>query len=95
MRHLLVALAVGLVLAVAGCSKHEVLERNLVYMTDTEFQSQKAFAVERFAKAERELAMAQTSGDPVRLKAAKNEYSDAKGVLKAVEWEERRRNRTW
>ena len=95
MRHFLIALTVSLVLAVAGCSSHEVFERNLIYMTAAEFQSQKEFAASRFEQAQRDLAQAQVSGDLARLKAAKAEFDEAKGILKAVEWESRRRQRAW
>ncbi|MFZ5425578.1 MAG: hypothetical protein ACOZEN_01280 [Thermodesulfobacteriota bacterium] len=91
MKYLLFAMAV--LLASAGCSKHEVYERNLQFMTQETFQAEKAVAAKQYQEAQNEFAQAQASGDKDRIAKAKSRFLDAQSKYKGIEWEERRRNR--
>jgi hypothetical protein len=95
MRLPFLVLIMAVCLVLAGCSKFEVYERNLVYLTDASLQEQRTAAMDRLEKAQLNLTQAQSSGDPARMKTAKAEYDEAFGRAKAVEMEERRRHRGW
>lgn len=93
MKHILLALI--LALAVAGCSKYEVYDRNLMYMTDPVFAVERSRVSELMAQRQRELIQAEASGDPERLKNARAAFTDAQGQYKGIESEARRRERHW
>ncbi len=86
-------LAFALVLALAGCGKYEVYERNLQYMTMDTFQAEKAIVVQRYHEAEAKLSRAQASGNQESIKAATEEFKDAQKQMRTVDAEERRRTR--
>jgi len=88
-------LAMTVLLLAAGCSKFEVYERNLQYMTMETYQSEKVLVDKQFQEAQLALAKAETSGNPEEIKKARSTFTDAKTKARAIEWEERRRNRTW
>jgi len=91
MKYMLFAIAVTM--ASMGCSKHEVYERNLQYMTAQTFQAEKAMAAKHLQEAQNSLAQAQTSSDPERIKKAQAAFIEADGRYKGIEFEERRRSR--
>ena len=93
MKYILLALA--LTLAVASCSKYEVYERNLVYMTDPVFAAEKTRVSDLVAQRQRELTQAEASGDSGRIKNARAAFTEAQGQYRGVESEARRRQRTW
>lgn len=93
MKYLLLGISV-LLLAV-GCSKFEVYERNLQYMTMETYQSEKVLVGKEYQEAQLALAKAETSGNPEVIKKARATFNDAKAKARAIEWEDRRRNRTW
>ena len=88
-------LVIAVLLVAAGCSKFEVYERNLQYMTMETYQSEKTLVSKQYQEAQLMLAKAETSGNPEEVEAARSTFADAKAKAKAVEWEERRRNRAW
>jgi len=89
------ALFLFALLAATGCSKFEVYEQNLHFMTGETYQTEKALVAKQLEQAQLNLAKAETSGDPEKIKAARTAFNEAKAKAKAVEWEERRRNRAW
>ena len=89
------ALLVFAVLFTAGCGKFEVYERNLQYMSTQTYQAEKTQVAEQVQKAQADLAKAEASGDPDRIKAAREALKDAMNKSKAIEAEERRRHRAW
>lgn len=91
----LLFLAMAVLLLAAGCSKFEVYERNLQYMTMETYQSEKVLVAKQYQEAQLALAKAETSGNPEEIKKARSDFNDAKTKAKAVECEERRRNRIW
>jgi len=93
MRYLLIAMVIAL--ASAGCSRYEVYERNLQYMTPETFQIEKDVVTKQYQKAQNDLAQAQASGDKARIADATREFKDVQSKYKSFEWEERRRNRNW
>jgi len=93
MKYILLGMTV-LLLAV-GCSKFEVYERNLQYMTTETYQSEKVLVAKEYQEAQLALAKAETSGNPEVIKKARANFIDAKTKAKAIEWEDRRRSRTW
>ncbi len=95
MKYILLALTLALALGFAGCSRFEVYERNLVYMTAPVFAAEKARVADQLALCQRELVQAEASGDAARIKKAKAAFADAQGQYKAVEWESRSRERSW
>ena len=95
MKYILLALTLALALGAAGCSKYEVYERNLTYLADPMFNAEKARVTELLAQRQSELAKAEASGDPERLKKARAAYDEAQGHYRAAEGEDRRRHRSW
>lgn len=93
----LIALSLLLLLglALAGCSKLEVYDRNLQYMTSTTFQAEKEALARDMEAAQAQLAQAQASGDPQRIKDAQARVKDLESKARSINWEDRRRNRTW
>lgn len=94
MKHAIYALALALALAASGCA-NEVYERNLRYMTTDTLQAEKAAVSKRLDEAGQELAKAEATGDPARIKHAKAKYEEARSRYRSFESEERRRNRAW
>lgn len=90
-----VSLVVFAVLLATGCGKFEVYERNLHYMKGQTYQDEKALVAEQLNRAQANLAKAEASGDPERIKEAREVLKDATAKSRAVEAEERRRSRTW
>ena len=95
MKYILLVLTLALALGFAGCSRYEVYERNLVYMNAPVFAAEKSRVADQLAQSQRELVQAEASGDPAWIKKAKAAYADAQGQYKAVEWENRSRERSW
>lgn len=93
MKYVLFALAV--VFAASGCSKYEVYERNLQYMTMETFEAERSIAIKELEQAQSELAEAQASGDKARIAKATEKYKLAWEKAKSVNAEERRRNRPY
>ena len=96
-KSILITLSVVLLLglALAGCSKLEVYDRNLQYMTSTTFQAEKEALARDMEIAQAQLAQAQASGDAQRIKDAQSRVKDLESKARSIKWEERRRNRTW
>jgi len=93
MKHLLPVLV--LLLALAGCSKYEIYERNMHYVTSDTLQAEKGIVVERYQKAQTALSKAEATGNFELIRPAQAEFQDAKQQLKVIEDEERRRARGW
>ena len=93
MKYVLVVFA--LLLMVGACSKFDVYEENLQFMTRDTLAAEKAMADKRVETARASLAQAEASGDSVRIKAARERLSDAMDQVKAVANEEHRRGHHW
>lgn len=95
MKYALIVLSLLLAATAAGCAKHEVYERNLQYMTTDTLQAEKAAVSKLVDEARQDLAKADASGDPIRIKHAKDKYEEARSRYRSFEAEERRRARNW
>lgn len=93
MRQALFALA--LVLALAGCSKYEVLGRNIQYTTPQLFEEEKADVTARYQRVQADLAKAEASGDAERIKQARADFKEVEAQYKVIQEEARRRQRGW
>lgn len=82
-------------LGMAGCSKYEVYERNLNYMTAPVLAEEKALVGKDLDAARDVFSQAQASGNQERLKKAQEDLRDVQSKVKAIEKEERRRTRNW
>lgn len=89
------AFALLMLLALAGCSKYEVYERNMNYVTADTLQSEKAIVLQRVQKAQVELSRAQATNNFEIIRPAERELNDALQQLRVIEQEERRRARGW
>lgn len=84
-----------LLLALGGCGKYEVYERNIHYITPEGLETEKALVQQRVQKAQIELSRATATGDFVQIRPAEREMQDAQQQLRIIETEERRRAHTW
>ena len=82
-------------LCLAGCSKYEVYERNLNYMTAPVLAEEKILVAKDVEDAQAALAKAQATGNQELIKKAQGDLRDVSGKAKAIEKEERRRSRGW
>lgn len=92
MKYALMALA--LCLAAAGCA-NEVYERNLQYMTAPTYEAEKVIIAKRLEEAQADLAKAQASGDPEKIKKATADFKVAQAKARSIDNEERRRTRKY
>jgi hypothetical protein len=93
MKHVLMALAI-LILA-SACSQYPVYEENLHYMTNDTLEAEKTVATQHLQEAQTSLAKAEASGNPEKIKEARDLYKDAEAKVRAIAAEEHSRNRHW
>ncbi|GFK94149.1 hypothetical protein NNJEOMEG_01989 [Fundidesulfovibrio magnetotacticus] len=78
-----------------ACSKLEVYDRNLQYMNPTIYQMEKEAVARDLDVAQAQFAQAEASGDPQRIKEARDRLKDMQSKQRSITSEDRRRNRTW
>jgi len=88
-----VPVILALLLMVGACSKVDVYAENLQFMTRDTLAAEKAMANRRVEAARASLAAAEASGNPARIKAARERLADVLDQAKAVADEEHRRSR--
>jgi len=86
-----VPVILALLLMVGACSKVDVYEENLHFMKPDTLTAEKAMVSRRVKAARASLTAAEASGDPARIKAARERLDEVLDQAKAVADEEHRR----